>query len=501
MKQSIKLMNEEQFYHAGIEANKNLNYSKAEDYFRSSKSISKKNRNKKWEMQSSVKLAISLFRTRNINDSLKELNYCQNYINRYGSKEMKIEWMIAMSRIKAHEENYAKALVYLENCEELEVELYPNLLHTYIKMRIHCYYILGIYKIANQECMRGLKLVDKSSQFDTYIYYKMSWLECEELIDDENPDLDAWWALWEETEAHADQVRVQLLRSQILSSIMYLIKGSKESKEEKYKIANLFHTEIENSDYKSSSEYLPLITLYINVEDYQKAEEILTKYRNAASNTKNKLTNQIIEGMQQYLIDQKIREPKIAEESFRKLIDNVENEDFSKLGIMHRTQIYKEISDLYKHRLDYKKALEYSEKYTQELIQDKRESSNILREQISILLEENKNKKASSGKEESEYHANRKLNLEKASAERKQFFHSKQFMAKVEKLASELPQLSPTELKISVLIGSNYSNYEIMETMGVTIRTVEKHRLQIRKKMNLTPKSNLVVKLLNILSK
>jgi outer membrane protein assembly factor BamD (BamD/ComL family) len=105
MKQSIKLMNEEQFYHAGIEANKNLNYSKAEDYFRSSKSISKKNRNKKWEMQSSVKLAISLFRTRNINDSLKELNYCQNYINRYGSKEMKIEWMIAMSRIKAHEEN------------------------------------------------------------------------------------------------------------------------------------------------------------------------------------------------------------------------------------------------------------------------------------------------------------------------------------------------------------------------------------------------------------
>lgn len=59
-------------------------------------------------------------------------------------------------------------------------------------------------------------------------------------------------------------------------------------------------------------------------------------------------------------------------------------------------------------------------------------------------------------------------------------------------LATNHPTLTPTELKVCCLLKIGLSSKEIMQLMRVTIRVVEAHRYNIRRKIRLSTKQNLI---------
>lgn len=61
-----------------------------------------------------------------------------------------------------------------------------------------------------------------------------------------------------------------------------------------------------------------------------------------------------------------------------------------------------------------------------------------------------------------------------------------------EKVARRYPSLTPTELRIIALLKLGMSTKEIARVLAITDRAVEKHRYQIRKKVNLPGKENLI---------
>lgn len=61
----------------------------------------------------------------------------------------------------------------------------------------------------------------------------------------------------------------------------------------------------------------------------------------------------------------------------------------------------------------------------------------------------------------------------------------------IQRIASEYPSLSPTELKVCALLKVNLSNKEIGNMLAITVRSVESHRYAIRKKIMLPAGSSL----------
>lgn len=61
----------------------------------------------------------------------------------------------------------------------------------------------------------------------------------------------------------------------------------------------------------------------------------------------------------------------------------------------------------------------------------------------------------------------------------------------IQRLSDRYSELSPTELKVCALLHIDLSNKEIAEMLCVSLRTVESHRYNVRKKLGLTGRSNL----------
>ena len=64
----------------------------------------------------------------------------------------------------------------------------------------------------------------------------------------------------------------------------------------------------------------------------------------------------------------------------------------------------------------------------------------------------------------------------------------KDFFKKLKKL---YPQLTPTDLRMAVLIRLNYTSKEIAEMQNISLRGVETARYRLRKKLQLTEEDNL----------
>jgi tetratricopeptide (TPR) repeat protein/DNA-binding CsgD family transcriptional regulator len=62
----------------------------------------------------------------------------------------------------------------------------------------------------------------------------------------------------------------------------------------------------------------------------------------------------------------------------------------------------------------------------------------------------------------------------------------------LQRLSSDHPSLTPTELKVAAMIKLNFSSKAIANLFCLSTRTVENHRQSIRKKLGLSPESNLV---------
>ncbi len=58
-------------------------------------------------------------------------------------------------------------------------------------------------------------------------------------------------------------------------------------------------------------------------------------------------------------------------------------------------------------------------------------------------------------------------------------------------LQERFPDLTPTELKVCTLLGSNLTSKDIANLLNLSIHTVETHRRRIRKKLGLAPETNL----------
>lgn len=58
-------------------------------------------------------------------------------------------------------------------------------------------------------------------------------------------------------------------------------------------------------------------------------------------------------------------------------------------------------------------------------------------------------------------------------------------------LQERFPELTPTELKVCTLLGSNLTSKDIANLLNLSIHTVETHRRRIRKKLGLAPDTNL----------
>lgn len=65
-------------------------------------------------------------------------------------------------------------------------------------------------------------------------------------------------------------------------------------------------------------------------------------------------------------------------------------------------------------------------------------------------------------------------------------------------LASRFRNLTRMELRISVLIKGMLTNREIAESLNISVKTVENHRVNIRTKLGLLPNQNLANFLLTI---
>jgi len=71
----------------------------------------------------------------------------------------------------------------------------------------------------------------------------------------------------------------------------------------------------------------------------------------------------------------------------------------------------------------------------------------------------------------------------------KQF--SKEDSAFIEKIVNDHVDLTSIQFKICVFLKAGYSTRNISESLHLSIRSVESHRYQLRKKMNVKPGENL----------
>ena len=65
----------------------------------------------------------------------------------------------------------------------------------------------------------------------------------------------------------------------------------------------------------------------------------------------------------------------------------------------------------------------------------------------------------------------------------------------IARLSARFPELSPTELKVAALLHINLSNKEIADLLCISLRTIESHRYNIRKKLDLPGSSNLAIQI------
>jgi len=65
-------------------------------------------------------------------------------------------------------------------------------------------------------------------------------------------------------------------------------------------------------------------------------------------------------------------------------------------------------------------------------------------------------------------------------------------------LLKRTPNLSPKEVKISMLIKMNYKNSDVLQIAGVSKSTLDNMRHNIRKKMKLKRNENLVLEILKL---
>ena len=61
----------------------------------------------------------------------------------------------------------------------------------------------------------------------------------------------------------------------------------------------------------------------------------------------------------------------------------------------------------------------------------------------------------------------------------------------IRNLSQQYPQLSPTECRICALLHSGFNNKEIATLLSTSLRNIETHRLNIRKKLKLSRTDNL----------
>ena len=68
----------------------------------------------------------------------------------------------------------------------------------------------------------------------------------------------------------------------------------------------------------------------------------------------------------------------------------------------------------------------------------------------------------------------------------------------VKNLLKKTPDLSPKEVKISMLIKMNYKNSDVLQLAEVSKSTLDNMRCSIRKKMKLKRNENLVLEILKL---
>ena len=75
---------------------------------------------------------------------------------------------------------------------------------------------------------------------------------------------------------------------------------------------------------------------------------------------------------------------------------------------------------------------------------------------------------------------------------RTQNYFSPELIASLEKkeIPKNLEILTETEMKVLNLIAKNKTGVMMAESMNISVRTVEKHKSNIIKKLNLNPKQN-----------
>lgn len=65
----------------------------------------------------------------------------------------------------------------------------------------------------------------------------------------------------------------------------------------------------------------------------------------------------------------------------------------------------------------------------------------------------------------------------------------------ITRLSTRFPELSPTELKVAALLHIDLSNKEIADLLCISLRTIESHRYNIRKKLGLPGSANLAIQI------
>lgn len=68
-------------------------------------------------------------------------------------------------------------------------------------------------------------------------------------------------------------------------------------------------------------------------------------------------------------------------------------------------------------------------------------------------------------------------------------------------LSQGVPKITPAEINVGYYIVAGYSTRDISKTLGISYKTAEKHRLNIRRHLNLPSQSHLANELLSIVSK
>lgn len=461
--------------------------------------------NTKYKMHCAHNLSLLYIKAGRIDLSIAMYDECKSYFEKYGTPQELFDLKTSGTVQLISTNKYSQAIVLLQS--SMKVYTSPTLKHTlqYYSLMALCYKYLGFRTISFKYSQKMEELNINKEEIRQYLICKLDLIG--HLVYSKKIDeaVEAYKNLWDETMLYKDLPKIKGTQLNLIFEFLGLIELYKIDPKEVRLMLNNFN-ELEASGFVLSDIHkIPIAFGYFYIEDYDKTnkyiELIEESFKSTVFPNEYKINITRLKSWMALAKNNKASYKNYMEELID-LFNIYPNENFEM-----NISLLKEFKQYYTNIEEYENALKISNQLLS-LVEES--TSKIFKnqlEEINFLLS-NKNNEVKDTLVDYQVNGLYYLNFSNTSSKPADnlaksnkdvdFLNRTQIIKSINKVKTKISSLTITEARVAALLINHLNTKEIAQILGVSIFAIKKHRVNIRKKMDLEENASLTSELVKM---